>query len=88
MDELLDMVNENDKIIGAHERSWFYKNNNHYYYDFSIGGHVQSNETYQDAACREIEEEIGLSIKEDRLIQIAYLKYPNHLQTSVIESLY
>ena len=117
MCELLDLVDDNDRVIGVHDRSWFYNNDIHFYrvinvfctnsegkillqqksdsciqfaglYDFSVGGHVQSNESYETAACREIYEEIGLKVNKKQLVQIAYLKYPNELQTSSFSKLY
>ena len=39
-------------------------------YDFSVGGHVSSGETYEQAAYRELEEELG--IKGEKLIEIGY----------------
>lgn len=39
-------------------------------YDFSVGGHVNSGETYEQAAYRELEEELG--IKNVRLKKVAY----------------
>lgn len=57
-------------------------------YDFSVGGHVKSGESYEEAACREIHEEIGLEVSHIDLEEIAYLKYPNDLHTSSFSKLY
>ena len=106
--EYLDLVNENDEVIGKEERDIIYKNgwrnfrvinimiftsdnkiivpkrsaNRRVFpncYDCSVGGHVSSGETYEHAAYRELEEELGITNVE--LEEIGYFK-PNDLNTS------
>ena len=48
-------------------------------YDFSVGGHVNSGENYEQAAYRELEEELG--IKNVELNKIAYISESNTFQT-------
>ncbi len=57
-------------------------------YDFSAGGHVKSGETYEDAAIRELYEELGISVHQEELIEIGYLKYSNIINTSSFSKLY
>ena len=42
----------------------------------SAAGHVQVGETYEQAAARETEEELGIKIKEDRLVFIDKILSP------------
>lgn len=95
-DELLDLVNENDEIIGTIWRSeysrlaskdlgyiravdMFIQNNKGELWipkrtlhkkiapgglDYSAGGHVSSGETYEEAAIKEISEELNLTVTE------------------------
>ncbi|MBN2421586.1 NUDIX domain-containing protein [Candidatus Woesearchaeota archaeon] len=86
--EIIDIVNEQDKIIGRDTRFNIHKkhlihrgvhifiinsknqvliqkrsfNKDFYpgYYDASVGAHVDSGESYKDAAVREIKEEVGI----------------------------
>lgn len=39
-------------------------------YDFSVGGYVQSGESYLEAALRETQEELLIDVNEDDLIEI------------------
>lgn len=98
-DELLDLVNSNDEIIGTIWRSeydklaeedlgyiravdmfiqnsrgelWIPKRTAHKKIapnglDYSAGGHVSSGETYEEAAIKEIGEELNLKVTEDDL---------------------
>ncbi len=90
-DELLDLVDQNDNVIGKLERSkvyeaglsnfrvincfivndsgqmWIPRRTKHKRLfpcclDVSVGGHVSSGETYDEAFVRELYEEAGLSI--------------------------
>jgi len=41
----------------------YIQNGNDYYkYDLSVGGHVEKNETYEQAAYREMQEELGVKV--------------------------
>ena len=91
-DEYLDLVNEEDKVIGRKRRSEVYKLNLSNFrvinvfiknskdqlwiprrgaakriyplcLDMSVGGHVESGESYEDALEREIKEEINIDVK-------------------------
>lgn len=54
-------------------------------YDCSVGGHVSSGETYEEAAYRELEEELGIENVE--LQEIGYFN-PNELNTSSFSKMY
>ena len=43
------------------------------YYSTSAGGHVQSGETYEEAAKRELKEEIGLSIPLQKVTELQFV---------------
>ena len=89
IDELLDLVDENDQVIGQKKRSEIYKDNLTNFrvinaflinskgqlwiprratnkrifplcLDMSIGGHVETGESYDDAFRRELKEELNL----------------------------
>lgn len=91
IDEMLDLVDGNDVVIGSKKRSEIYaerlsnfrvinafiKNSEGKLWiprrtatkrifplclDVSVGGHVESGETYEDAFARETEEELGIII--------------------------
>lgn len=112
--EYLDLVNENDEVIGKEDRDVIYKNgwrnfrvinimiftsNNKIIvpkrsfnrkvfpnsYDCSVGGHVSSGETYEQAAYRELEEELGIT--NVNLEEIGYFK-PNDIGTSAFSKMY
>ncbi len=92
MDEYLDIVDDNDSVIGTKTRDEIYtkglsnfrvvnlfiknskgelwlpfrtKNKKSYpeCWDVSMGGHVDSGETYEEALIRETEEELNLDLK-------------------------
>lgn len=54
-------------------------------YDFSVGGFVSSGETYEQAAYRELEEELG--IKNVTLKKIAYLN-PYYSDSNTFQTVY
>ena len=112
--EYLDLVDENDNVIGKEDRNIVYKNNWRNFrvinimiftsdgkivvpkrsanrkvfpgcYDCSVGGHVSSGENYEQAAYRELEEELG--IIGVVLEEIAYFK-PSDIDTSSFSKLY
>lgn len=112
--EYLDLVNENDEVIGKEDRDIIYKNNWRNFrvinimiftsdnkiivpkrssnrrvfpncYDCSVGGHVASGESYEQAAYRELEEELGITNVE--LEEIAYFK-PYEIDTSAFSKMY
>lgn len=112
--EYLDLVNENDEIIGKEDRDVIYKNNWRNFrvinimiftsdnkiivpkrssnrrvfpncFDCSVGGHVSSGETYEQAAYRELEEELG--IVDVKLEEIGYFK-PQDIDTSAFSKMY
>ncbi len=88
--EFLDVVNNDDKVIGRAPRSQVYANLlTHriahvilfnktgkmclqmrgnvsfcpFHWDFTASGHVRSGETYEEAAFRELDEEVGVKTK-------------------------
>lgn len=90
-EEILDLVNDNDEVIGAMERNEVYAKDLHNFrvvnafvineegklwiprrgmhkriapgaLDMSMGGHVESGETYDQSAAREIQEELNINI--------------------------
>lgn len=112
--EYLDLVNENDEVIGKEDRDIIYQNNWRNFrvinimiftsdnkiivpkrssnrkvfpncYDCSVGGHVSSGETYEQAAYRELEEELGIT--NVKLDEIAYFK-PFDINTSSFSKMY
>ncbi len=112
--EYLDLVDDNDNVIGREDRNEIYKKGLRNFrvinimiftsdnkivvphrsgnrrvfpncYDCSVGGHVSSGETYEEAAYRELEEELGITgIK---LQEIAYFK-PYDIDTSAFSKMY
>ncbi len=113
-EEILDLVDDNDNVIGTIKRSesdkkgfknfrainimiFTYDNkilvpkrssNRILYpncYDFSVGGHVASLESYEEAAYRELEEELGITGV--TLEEIAYFN-PNTSGTACFSKLY
>lgn len=112
--EYLDLVDDNDNVIGREDRDVIYKNNWRNFrvinimiftsdnkiivpkrssnrrvfpncYDCSVGGHVSSGETYEEAAYRELEEELGITGV--KLEEIAYFK-PYDIDTSAFSKMY
>lgn len=112
--EYLDLVDENDNVIGKEDRDVIYKNawrnfrvinimiftsdnkiilpkrsgNRRVFpncYDCSVGGHVSSGESYEEAAYRELEEELGITGV--KLQEIAYFR-PKDIDTSAFSKMY
>ena len=112
--EYLDLVDENDNVIGKEDRNIIYKKDLNNFrvinimiinsenkiivpkrssnrrlfpncYDCSVGGHVSSGETYEEAAYRELEEELGIT--NVKLDEIGYFK-PFELNTSSFSKMY
>lgn len=112
--EYLDLVDENDNVIGKEDRNIIYKKDLNNFrvinimiinsenkiivpkrsgnrrlfpncYDCSVGGHVSSGETYEEAAYRELEEELGIS--NVKLEEIGYFK-SSELNTSSFLKMY
>ena len=112
--EYIDLIDDNDKVIGQKTREYIDNNNIKNYrviniiivnskrqiilaqrakrkkysggcYFFSVGGHVMSKENYEDAAYRELKEELGINNKP--LEEIGYFK-PNELGTSSFSKVY
>ncbi|MCP2730920.1 NUDIX hydrolase [Limnofasciculus baicalensis] len=106
-DELLDIVDEQDNVIGQKRRSsvyreclynfrvvnafvvnskgqlWIPRRTYHKItfpgcLDFSMGGHVESGETYEAAFAREIKEELGWDLDQIEYIMLGYLTPLNH----------
>ena len=106
-DELLDLVNDNDEVIGQKNKSEIYALGIHNFrvinaflvndhgqlwvprrtahkklfplcLDASVGGHVQSGETYQQAFERELFEELRLLAHEVSYTHVAYLNPTAH----------
>jgi isopentenyl-diphosphate delta-isomerase type 1 len=68
------VVNSNGEIL-VHKRAATKKLNPDLW-DVTVGGHVHSGETYEDAAKRELEEELG--IRDNGLIEIGkWMGHPN-----------
>jgi isopentenyl-diphosphate delta-isomerase len=101
-DEILDVVDENDNVIGRKSRGEIYKLNlknfrvvNAFFVnpngklwvfrrspheklfplglDLSIGGHVGSGESYEEALRREAMEELGIDIDKTKCTLVAHL---------------
>ena len=106
MDELLDLVDFNDQIIGTKLRSEVYAQNLNNFrvvnlflsndqnqlwiprrtaskklfplsLDTSMGGHVSSGESYEEALKRELQEELGIEAKEWIDLGLVYFRTDN-----------
>ncbi len=101
-DEVLDIVDENDNVIGQKNRSEIYRERLSNFrvvnvflvnskgqlwiprrsdskrifpscLDVSMGGHVESGESYEDALVRELHEELNLSVNLSACTVLGYL---------------
>jgi len=109
IDEILDIVNEEDIVIGQKQRSeiyqqgavnfrvvnaflinsrgeiWIPRRSSHkkifpLCLDVSMGGHVETGETYEDAFQRELKEELNLELKDVNYQLMGYLTpYKHHV---------
>ncbi|MEH1812384.1 MAG: NUDIX domain-containing protein [Nostoc sp.] len=109
-DEILDIVDENDCVIGQNKRSeiyrqrlcnfrvvnafvinslgqlWIPRRSAHksifpLCLDVSMGGHVETGETYEDALQRELKEELNLELNTLNIRLLGYLT-PHQYQVS------
>lgn len=116
MDEMLDLVDKNDTVIGKKLRSAVYKENISNFrvvnaflinaegklwiprrsshkklfplcLDTSMGGHVMSGETYEDAFFRELQEEVGINAAHHTYTYIGSLN-PHEHDTSAFMKVY
>ncbi len=116
IDEDLDLVNENDEVIGKEKRSIIYKNKMKNFravnvflvndegkiwiprrvkekvvfplsLDASVGGHVASGETYEEAFAREVKEELNLDLKDVKYKYLGHLS-PHKDGTSAFQKVY
>lgn len=107
-EEMLDLVDENDQVIGSLSRKEIYaqglrnfrvvnafiKNSEGKLWmpirtaskklypstlDFSVAGHVESGETYEEALLKESREEVNLDLNIIPYTEIAYLDPKKHL---------
>ncbi len=115
-DEILDIVDESDCIIGQKKRSeiyhqglcnfrvinafvvnslgqlWIPRRSAHksifpLCLDVSMGGHVETGETYEDALQRELKEELNLELNMVNVRLLGYLK-PHQYQVSAFMKVY
>jgi isopentenyldiphosphate isomerase len=115
-DEILDIVNEDDQVIGQMKRSQIYSQGlccfrvvNAFvinslsklwiprrsakkiifplYLDVSMGGHVESGESYEDALQRELKEELNLELKNVDVRLLGYLR-PHQYHVSAFMKVY
>jgi|SaaInlStandDraft_3_1057020.scaffolds.fasta_scaffold76033_2 isopentenyldiphosphate isomerase len=115
-DELLDIVDENDQVIGQKFRSEIYlkklsnfrvvnaflinkegklwiprRNKNKHIYplclDASMGGHVKSGETYDEAFARELMEELRIDVRFEQYEYVG-IQTPNEHKTSAYMKVY
>ncbi len=101
MEEMLDIVNEFDEVVGQAKRSDVHrrglmhrathiiltnsasqifmqlrsksKDTNPGLWDTSAAGHVDSGESYEACAVRELEEELGVVVSVDNLVEVGRL---------------
>lgn len=107
IDEYLDLVDENDNVIGKKKRSEVYDNNLTNFrvvnvfivnskreiwfprraaskrifplcLDMSVGGHVESGETYEEALKREVREELNIDTDKIPYKFLGHLTPPKH----------
>jgi len=106
MDEMLDIVNEADEVVGQATRSDVHRKNlmhrathiiltnsaNQIYlqlrsktkdtnpglWDTSAAGHVDTGEGYKACAVRELEEELGIIVSVDKLVEIGRMPPTSH----------
>lgn len=115
-DELMDLVDENDVVIGQKLRSeiyadkvfnfrvvngfivnakgelWVPRRSAHKRrypscLDFSVGGHVESGESYEQAFAREVEEELNLDVAQLHVKKLGHL-FPHKHHVSVFMQMY
>ncbi|BAZ02696.1 hypothetical protein NIES37_67090 [Tolypothrix tenuis PCC 7101] len=115
-DEILDIVDERDRVIGQKKRSEIYNQGLYNFrvvnafvvnslgqlwiprrsaqkqifprcLDVSMGGHVESGETYEDALQRELQEELNLELKMLKVRLLGYL-IPHQHQVSAFMKVY
>jgi isopentenyl-diphosphate delta-isomerase len=106
-DELLDLVDEHDRVIGQKLRIQIYAENRSNFrvvnafvmnqngqlwiprrtahkalfplcLDMSMGGHVQSGESYEEALQRELQEELNFDLKQISYRELGYLSPHMH----------
>lgn len=106
-DELMDVVNATDEVIGQEWRSTIYEQGLHNFrcvnlflrntsgqlwiprrtadkrifpncLDFSMGGHVASGESYEQALMRETHEELNIELNTCEFRETAYLNHQEH----------
>ncbi|MDD5290405.1 MAG: NUDIX hydrolase [Patescibacteria group bacterium] len=101
-DELLDLVDDNDNVIGQKRRSEIYAENLSNFrvinvfivnsqgqiwiprraankrifpscLDMSVGGHVETGESYEDALKRELQEEVNINLNQAQYTHLGHL---------------
>jgi|SaaInlStandDraft_6_1057023.scaffolds.fasta_scaffold204573_1 isopentenyldiphosphate isomerase len=116
LDELLDLVDNEDQVVGKLERSkvyaaklnnfrvinaflvnkkgqlWIPRRTSHkrlfpLHLDVSVGGHVSSGESYEEAFERELKEELNLSLQEIKFQKLGALT-PHQHQVSAFMHVY